>query len=830
MDVRFSMKSLSLNMRKPFLSVIIILSSLFSKSTVQAQNPQWNAAEIKLNLEKLNVLGSVLYFAAHPDDENTRLIAWLAQEKKYKTGYLSLTRGDGGQNLIGTEQGIELGLIRTQELLAARRIDKGEQFFSSAYDFGFSKTPEETFAFWDKQRVLREAVWLIRKFRPDVIITRFPPDARGGHGHHQASAILAHEAFKAAADPQQFPEQLEHVQPWQAKRLLWNTFNFGGQDNTAEDQLKVDIGAYNALLGASYGEIAAHSRSSHKSQGFGSAAQRGSSTEYFEYVDGVPASTSLLEGVDTSWKRVKNSAKVQSRILKIIQNYQVDRPEASVSDLIQLHQELDQIDDVYWRGEKKKEVEKLILACSGIWFESIARNTDYAVGDRIHIDNAIITRATGVDVELLKLNGKAINKKLAGNLLFKDSIFVNADNLTQPYWLIEAHAKGKFNVSDFSLTGYPDNPNKPKVHFELAVNGMPIAFDQDIEYKYTDPVRGELYHPIAIMPQITAKSESPLALIRNGEAINIRVSFQKHGQIPNQAAKLRVLAPKGWEIVPTELDLQFDAHTTVLSKEIHIRPLDADISSIDTLRFQQEQKEPLREVKAIDYSHIPEIVYFPETAIKISNIQLLNEVKHVAYVHGAGDLIPESLNAIGIHVDVLSSEQLLKTDLAAYDAVILGVRSFNVNKNIAQVQTKLLDYVQGGGTVLTQYNVSNGLVSKNFGPYAFSLGRNRVTDELAPVHYDEKDPVFNYPNKITAADFENWVQERGLYFAENIDKRYRTPIAMHDPGEGLHKGSLLVTSYGKGKFVYTSLSFFRQLPAGVPGAYRLFVNLLSKSK
>jgi len=824
------MKSLSLNMRKPFLSVIIILSSLFSKSTVQAQNPQWNAAEIKLNLEKLNVLGSVLYFAAHPDDENTRLIAWLAQEKKYKTGYLSLTRGDGGQNLIGTKQGIELGLIRTQELLAARRIDKGEQFFSSAYDFGFSKTPEETFAFWDKQRVLREAVWLIRKFRPDVIITRFPPDARGGHGHHQASAILAHEAFKAAADPQQFPEQLEHVQPWQAKRLLWNTFNFGGQDNTAEDQLKVDIGAYNALLGASYGEIAAHSRSSHKSQGFGSAAQRGSSTEYFEYVDGVPASTSLLEGVDTSWKRVKNSAKVQSRILKIIQNYQVDRPEASVSDLIQLHQELDQIDDAYWRGEKKKEVEKLILACSGIWFESIARNADYAVGDRIHIDNAIITRATGVDVELLKLNGKAINKKLAGNLLFKDSIFVNADNLTQPYWLIEAHAKGKFNVSDFSLTGYPDNPNKPKVHFELAVNGMPIAFDQDIEYKYTDPVRGELYHPIAIMPQITAKSESPLALIRNGEAINIRVSFQKHGQIPNQAAKLRVLAPKGWEIVPTELDLQFDAHTTVLSKEIHIRPLDADISSIDTLRFQQEQKEPLREVKAIDYSHIPEIVYFPETAIKISNIQLLNEVKHVAYVHGAGDLIPESLNAIGIHVDVLSSEQLLKTDLAAYDAVILGVRSFNVNKNIAQVQTKLLDYVQGGGTVLTQYNVSNGLVSKNFGPYAFSLGRNRVTDELAPVHYDEKDPVFNYPNKITAADFENWVQERGLYFAENIDKRYRTPIAMHDPGEGLHKGSLLVTSYGKGKFVYTSLSFFRQLPAGVPGAYSLFVNLLSKSK
>jgi len=427
------MKSLSLSMRKPFLSIIILLASILSKSTVQAQNPQWNAAEIKLNLEKLNVLGSVLYFAAHPDDENTRLIAWLAQEKKYRTGYLSLTRGDGGQNLIGTEQGIELGLIRTQELLAARKIDKGEQFFSSAYDFGFSKTPEETFAFWDKQRVLAEAVWLIRKFRPDVIITRFPPDARGGHGHHQASAMLAHEAFKAAADPKQFPEQLQYVKPWQAKRLLWNTFNFGGQDNTSEDQLKVDIGNYNALIGASYGEIAAHSRSSHKSQGFGSAAQRGSSIEYFEFVDGTPAKASPLEGIDTSWKRVANSGTVQSLIAKVNQNYQMDKPESALPDLIQLYKALDQINDAYWKNEKKKEVEKLILACAGIWFESIAKNPNYAVGDQINVDNAIIARRPDVTVQLAKLNGKEIHKNLVNNLLLKDAIAVSTTNSTQPY-------------------------------------------------------------------------------------------------------------------------------------------------------------------------------------------------------------------------------------------------------------------------------------------------------------------------------------------------------------------------------------------------------------
>ncbi|WP_223584018.1 PIG-L family deacetylase [Sphingobacterium sp. GVS05A] len=817
-------------MRKPFLSVIILLASMLSKSTVQAQNPQWNAAEIKLNLEKLNVLGSVLYFAAHPDDENTRLIAWLAQEKKYRTGYLSLTRGDGGQNLIGTEQGIELGLIRTQELLAARKIDKGEQFFSSAYDFGFSKTPEETFAFWDKQRVLAEAVWLIRKFRPDVIITRFPPDARGGHGHHQASAMLAHEAFKAAADPKQFPEQLQYVQPWQAKRLLWNTFNFGGQDNTSEDQLKVDIGNYNALIGASYGEIAAHSRSSHKSQGFGSAAQRGSSIEYFEYVDGTPAKASPLEGIDTSWKRVANSGTVQSLIAKVNQNYQMDKPESALPDLIQLYKALDQINDVYWKNEKKKEVEKLILACAGIWFESIAKNPEYAIGDKINVDNAIIARRPDVIVQLAKLNGKEIHKNLVNNLLLKDAIAVSSTNSTQPYWLNEPHAKGKFNVSDFNLTGYPENPNNPKVRFELLINGTAIAFDQNIQYKYTDPVRGEIYNPIVVLPQLTAKSSSPLALTQNAQSVKVNLLFQKNGQDPAQSFNVKTIGAKGWEISPASFDLQFASGVSNLSKEITISPLDATVSSIDTLLFQVNQKDRLKEIKTIAYNHIPEIVYFPDVAIKMSNINLSNEVKKVAYIHGAGDLIPESLSAIGIKVDVLTSEQLLKSDLSGYDAVILGVRIFNVNKDIAQIQNRLLDYVNNGGTVVEQYNVSNGLVSKNFGPYAFSLGRSRVTDELADVHFDEKDPVFNYPNKITKADFDNWVQERGLYFAENIDKRYRTPIAIQDPGEPLHKGSLLITDYGKGKFVYTSLSFFRQLPAGIPGAYRLFVNLLSKSK
>jgi len=816
-------------MQKPFLSAIIILAGILSTSIVKAQNPQWNAAEIKLNLEKLNVLGSVLYFAAHPDDENTRLIAWLAQEKKYKTGYLSLTRGDGGQNLIGTEQGIELGLIRTQELLAARKIDKGEQFFSSAYDFGFSKTPEETFEFWDKQRVLREAVWIIRKFRPDVIITRFPPDPRGGHGHHQASAILAHEAFKAAADPTQFPEQLHFVKPWQAKRLLWNTANFGGQNNTREDQLKIDIGDYNTLLGASYGEIAAHSRSSHKSQGFGSAAQRGSSIEYFEYVDGAPAEKTLLDGVDTSWKKIQNSAKVQSLVDDINQTFQVDKPELVIAELIQLHKALEEIGDDYWAKEKKREVEQLILACGGIWFESIARNPSYAVGDQIKVDHSIIVRRPNISIELTQLNGHNIHETLKTNRLQRDSVLIHANTITQPYWLIEPHGKGKFNVSDFDLTGYPENPNAPAVSFELRINGENITLNQPIQYKYTDPVRGEIYNPIVILPQLSVKSASSLALTQNASAVKVNLTFQKNGQAKTATFNVIPNAPKGWDVSPASFNLSFDEGERTISREISIKPSDASKSSIDTL-ILLTQNEHLKEIKTIDYPHIPNIVYFPDVAIKMSNINLINSVKTVAYIHGAGDLIPESLAAIGIKVDVLSSEQALKADLSGYDAVILGVRIFNVNREIVPLQNRLLAYVNNGGTVLEQYNVNNGLISKNFGPFPFSIGRNRVTDEIAKVHFDKNDPIFNYPNKISEADFEHWVQERGLYFAEDIDKRYRTPIAIQDPGEPLHKGSLLIAQYGKGKFVYTSLSFFRQLPAGIPGAYRLFVNLLSKSK
>ena len=384
------------------INIIAIL--LFISGSIFAQTaPPADLATIEQNFKKLNVLGSVLYVAAHPDDENTRLLAYFAQEKHYRTGYLSLTRGDGGQNLIGNEQGELLGLIRTQELLAARRVDGAEQFFSRANDFGFSKGPGETLRIWDKEKVLSDVVWVIRKFRPDVIICRFPTTGEGGHGHHTASAILAQEAFTAAADPKRFPEQLKYVQVWQAKRLLWNTFNFGSVNTTNPDQFKVDVGGYNPILGKGYGEIAAESRSNHKTQGFGSAKTRGDAVEYFKTILGDAPKADLMDGVNTTWGRTGNET-IGDDIAAINRNLDPEHPDKSVPKLVSLLGRVEKVQDVYWRDLKTKELSEQIAACAGLWVECYSAAPVYAVGDLIPVNMQIILRSkTNVKLDIIHL-------------------------------------------------------------------------------------------------------------------------------------------------------------------------------------------------------------------------------------------------------------------------------------------------------------------------------------------------------------------------------------------------------------------------------------------
>jgi LmbE family N-acetylglucosaminyl deacetylase len=812
----------------------LIAALLFIASAAFAQTaPPADLVSIEQNLKKLDVLGSVLYVAAHPDDENTRLLAYLAQEKHYRTGYLSLTRGDGGQNLLGNEQGELLGLIRTQELLAARRVDGAEQFFSRANDFGFSKGPGETLKIWDKEKVLGDAVWVIRKFRPDVIICRFPTTGEGGHGHHTASAILAQEAFAAAADPNRFPEQLKYVQVWQAKRLLWNTFNFGSTNTTAPDQFKIDVGVYNPIIGKGYGELAAESRSNHKTQGFGSARQRGEAFEYFKTILGDAPKNDLFDGVNTSWKRVKDGDVIGEDVAAIRKSFDIDHPEKSLPALIAVIDKVEKIPDTYWRTEKLKELDNLVAACAGLWFESYTADPAYALGDSIRISAQVLDRYSD-KVKLNRISIENSAKKFndlaipANQVQFFNTSAIAA-KITQPYWLETPHTQGSYNIPGQLDVGNPENLDLPAVDFEFTIEGKVIHFERRLVYKYVDPVRGEVYQPLAITPPVTANIVNKVYIFNTLTPQNIQVKLKSFTDA-NGAISINPI--DGWKISPEKFDFTGKHKGDEWTISFSVSPTDnnpktAVFEAVTTINGKSFSMG----LHQIDYEHVPVITLFPPSQAKLLDINLKIAGKKIGYINGAGDLVPEALRQVGYNVHELTEKEIMNDDLSVYDAIVTGVRAWNVNPRLAIEQPKLLEYVKNGGNLLVQYNNNNGLVTKQIGPYPFRPVNQRVTDEDAKVTVlDKQNPVLNYPNPITQDDFKGWIQERGLYFVGDIDPNYKQVLQMNDPDEAPNNGSLITTSYGEGRFIYTSLAFFRQLPAGVPGAYRLFINLLSKPK
>jgi LmbE family N-acetylglucosaminyl deacetylase len=817
-------------MKRIHLIVVFLLTTAFSKAQT---NPPTDLGTIQQNLKKLDVLGSVLYVAAHPDDENTRLLAYLAQEKHYRTGYLSLTRGDGGQNLIGNEQSELLGLIRTQELLAARRVDGAEQFFTRANDFGFSKGPEETLNIWDKEKVLGDVVWVIRKFRPDVIICRFPTTGEGGHGHHTSSAILAQEAFTAAADPTRYPEQLKYVKPWQAKRLMWNTFNFGSTNTTAADQFKIDVGVYNPVLGKSYGEIAAESRSNHKTQGFGSAKQRGESYEFFKTILGDAPQNDLMDGVNTSWKRVKDGDAIAALTSVIKRNFITEAPEKSLPALVQLLMKVEKVSDTYWREQKTKELNNLIAACAGLWFEAYATEPTYALGDKMNLRAQVINRFNyRVKINSIDANDSALalqSKEIPFNQLQTFETTAAASALTQPYWLAAPHPIGVYTLADNTLAGNPENPDLPKVTFQFIIEGKPINIDRRIVYKYVDPVRGEVYQPIEITPPVTANIENKDYIFSTQQAQTVLVKLKSFTKASGTIS-LKPIA--GWKISPEKIDFTDKDKNDEWSVAFTVNPTDTKTKASDLEVIVNANGKPFSlSLLRIRYDHVPAITLFPPAQTKLVYLDLKNNGKRIGYIAGAGDQMPEALRQVGYEVHILTENEVTNGDLSGYDAIVTGVRAYNVNDRLAYQQPKLMEYVKNGGNLVVQYNNNNGIVVKQIGPYPFTVVNRRVTDENAEVTVlDPQNPVLNYPNKITNADFSGWIQERGLYFVTNIDPQYKPIFQMHDKGEEALNGSLIVGDYGKGRFVYTSLAFFRELPAGVPGAYRLFINLLSKPK
>ncbi|HEU4471812.1 MAG TPA: PIG-L family deacetylase [Flavisolibacter sp.] len=798
---------------------------------LRSQQPASGSANIFLGLKKMNVLGSVLYIAAHPDDENTRLLTYLSKDKLYRTGYLSLTRGDGGQNLIGDEQGIALGLIRTQELLAARRVDGAEQFFTRAFDFGYSKTPAETFAKWDKEKILADVVWVIRKFQPDVIITRFPTTGEGGHGHHTGSAILANEAFSAAADPNRFPEQLRYVKAWQAKRILWNSFGA----STQTDIFKLDVGGFNPVLGRSYGEIAAESRSQHKSQGFGVASSRGEAFEQFRTTGGTPPVQDLMDSVNTSWSRVPGAQGTERMVASLIDSFSFERPYRSVPGLIKLYTAIRQLPDGYWKTQKIAEVRTLIEQASGIWLECYASQPYVAQGDSLRLNfwvndrAAIGIRLDGIGVETFD-SSFALRLQPNRNFSFSREVSLfPATPITQPYWLQKPMREGYFDIADQMQVGQPDVEPSLTAFFRLTILNEEFLISRPVRYKFTDQVKGEQNQPLTVVPAVSVYAHPELLLLKKSEQEQkaLRVQATANKVIDYNQALIQVELPA---------DKRSGSHGKGLLNKG--QSLNHDF----TLKAGEFARDPVRALPSIKidtapvnnlalanirYDHIPYINYFYTDWVKLVPVDLQTKGRRIGYITGAGDRVPEALEQMGYEVTLLTEKEMERVDLKSFDAVLSGVRAFNTNEWMSRYHEKLMKYVEGGGNYIVQYSQANNLRAK-MGPYPFSLSSKRITDENAPVSFLVPDhPILNYPNKIGPDDFKGWVQERSIYHAGSLDANYQPILRMSDPGEQPDDGALVVSRYGKGYFTYTGLAFFRQLPSGVPGAYRLLANLIA---
>ena len=802
-----------------------------------------NAAQIKQQLEGMDVLGSALYFAAHPDDENTRMIAYLAKGMNIRTAYLSLTRGDGGQNLIGPELRDKLGIIRTQELLAARRKDGGSQFFSRANDFGYSKHPNETFTIWNRQQVLADAVWVIRKFRPDIIVLRFSMEPGRTHGHHTASSMIAAEAFEAAADPTRFPEQLEHVQVWQPKHLYWNTswWFYGDRDNFDDSGLqKVDVGAYSPILGQSYAEIAAISRSQHKSQGFGSSGRRGTNEEYLEHLKGTkPQGNNIFEGIDISWARVPNAAPVQAALTKANQNFNPQAPQAILPYLLQARKALSGLpQDNHWVKVKTHDLDKLIQACTGLFVGANA-STDYVVpGQELTINLEALVQLPVQQVQLLDCaivgQGQVLSQWQANQAFQENQPLTQALTFTlpantpvsQPYWLSQNGTKGMFEVPEQTLIGLPENPPALEARFTLAHNGQSLQYTIPVQYTYTDPVKGEVYKPLFVGHALTLKANKDILLFTNQTPQKITLTLTAWQD--SQAGQVAPQLPKGWKSQPASQSFSIDKAGTEQQVSFTITPpnkADKQRIGFTATVGNQSYSSSLTE---INYDHIPAQRLYEAAALTAVRIDLLKGGTQIGYIMGAGDVIPDFLRQVGYEVTLLEQADMRPERLKEFNTIMAGVRAYNTKPWLYNAHTALMQYVQQGGVYLVQYNTNRRVNTDRIGPYGFNLSRDRVTVEEAPVRIMAPNhPALNRPNKITAVDFQNWVQERGLYFPNQWANEYTPLLSSNDPGEPERNGGLLVAPYGQGWFVYTGYSWFRQLPAGVPGAYRILVNLMA---
>ncbi len=832
-------------MRLLFISVLCSLCVLV-KSNAQAAKYS-SSSEIYHAIQKLNFLGSALYIAAHPDDENTRLISYLSNHDKARTAYLSLTRGDGGQNLIGPELRELLGVLRTQELLAARRVDGGQQFFTRANDFGYSKHPDETLEIWNKKEVLGDVVRRIRQFKPDVIINRFDHRSPGStHGHHTSSAMLSVEAFDLVNDLNAYPEQLATLSPWQPKRLFFNTswWFYGSRENFEKadksKMLSLDVGTYYPILGKSNNEIASLASSQHLCQGFGRLTTRGSQNEYIELLKGdLPENKdNIFEGIDTSWSRIDGGTAIGTILTPIESDFNFNKPSEHLPELLKAHDVLSSLPDGHWKGIKLKELEDIILSVGGLYLEASATSANAHLGSEVEMKVEAINRSeANIALKSFAINSEksvtethplTANKKV--NLETTFTVPQNT-SYTSPYWLTEKGSLGMYTVDDVALIGKPETPRAFTAQFELDFNGYTITIEKPVVHRFAKNNKGELYEPFEVLPKATASFKDKVMIFSSGEPRQVPITVKAHKD--NAKGEVQLRHSEGWTVdmasQPFNIQKKGDQQTLVFTLT---PPTGEDESYISPI-VKIEGQEISKELVEINYDHVPKQSILLPSEAKVVRLNIEKLGQNIGYIVGAGDDVPTSLEQIGYSVHIIDPANITEGSLKKYDAIVTGIRAYNVVQALKFKQKYLLDYVENGGNLIIQYNTAGRWDKQfdNIAPYPLKLSRDRVTDEKSEVRIIAQDhSLVNFPNKIGESDFNGWVQERGLYFPNEWDKAFTPILSMKDKGEAETKGSLLVAPYGKGNYMYTGLSFFRELPAGVTGAYKLFANMISMGK
>jgi LmbE family N-acetylglucosaminyl deacetylase len=828
-------------------SLSLFLLTICSTLSWSQQPIKPSAVELYHQIQKLNFLGSVLYIAAHPDDENTRLISYLSNEVNARTGYLSLTRGDGGQNLIGPELREQLGVIRTQELIEARKIDGGEQFFSRANDFGFSKNPDETLQLWDKDQVLSDVIWTIRKFQPDVIINRFDHRTPGStHGHHTSSALLSMEAFDKVNDPTMYPSQLQYVSTWQPKRLFFNTsWWFYGSKEKFESADKsnlshLQIGTYYSSLGKSNQEIAALSRSRHQSQGFGSTGTRGTDDEYLEFLKGntLQDKNNIFEGIDTTWNRVKNGKPIGEILSAVEKNFDFKNPAASVSDLVKAYSLIQDIEDLHWKSIKTEEIKKIIAGCAGLYLEAVTDVQEATPGSLLKIKIEAINRSNAT-IHLKGIGAVPVYRTesqkdiiLQNNSLYTESNTLQLPNdlaYTNAYWLNQKGTVGMYRVDEQEQIGLPDVIRHVKVGFWIEIDHVTIPYECNVVYKYNDDVKGEVYQPLDIVPVVTSSIAEKVYIFNTDRSKIVTVKVKAGANQVKGTVALQV--PANWSVKPLEIPFSIARAGQEESVDFTVTPSDEASEIYFQSKVTVEDQVYMQNKIDIDYSHIYHQMVLKPAEAKGIRLKIKTKNERIAYLMGVGDEVPKCLQQMGYEVVLFKPEEITKEKLQDFDVLMTGIRAYNVVTGLAFKQSLLLDLVKSGKTMIVQYNTTDDLVTNEMAPYPLKISKDRVTEENADVVFlDPKNRVLNYPNTITSDDFKSWKQEQGLYYPSSWDSHFTPILSSHDKGESPKEGALLIASYGKGYYLYTGLSFFRELPEGVSGAYRLLANMIAIGK